>query len=315
MSQREILIVGATGQQGKATIAALHSTSHSTTAPLSILALTRSAASPKSQSLQSQFPDITLVEGDTKNPDAIFQTHPNIAAIFLVTVPSDEEAQATPLIEAAVAPGRYVDHIVFSSVDRGGDNVSWDQPTNVPHFAAKHRIEHLLRQSCEKAQTRVRWTILRPTGFMDNYGPGFFGKLMATLWQQGMPTDRRMQLVSTHDIGVFAAKALADPDGWDGRAVGLAGDELSFAELKEVFERTTGQTLPTTFGLLAGPVLWWVEEARTSFEWFSKVGYAADITSLRSQEPRLQTFEMWLRETSAWSSAGNRSDSEGITGS
>ncbi|CAM1506546.1 Fc.00g061870.m01.CDS01 [Cosmosporella sp. VM-42] len=299
MATREVLIVGATGQQGRATIAALHASAPHDP-PLRILALTRSVASPKSQSLLTTYQNITLVEGDTKNPDPIFQAHPNISSVFLVTVPSDEEEQARPLIDAAVAPGRQVDHIVFSSVDRGGDQVSWERPTDVPHFATKHRIEQHLREACE--ETSKRWTILRPTGFMDNYTPNIFGKLIATLWEAGMPADRKMQLISTHDIGVFAAKALSHPDKWAGRAVGLAGDDLSFSDVKDIFKRTVGEDLPTTYSLLSRPVLWWVEEARRSFEWFSTVGYGADIEALRREEPSLQTFEEWLRVSSQWMS-------------
>jgi uncharacterized protein YbjT (DUF2867 family) len=294
---RSFLIVGGTGQQGRATIDALQS-SASDQAPCRILVLTRSVASPKSQSLQATYPDITLVEGDTRKPANIFAENPEISAVFLVTTPPSDEEQALPFIEAAVAPGTNIDHVVFSSVDRGGDQASWNEPTQVPHFATKHRIELQLRTLCEKAGKR--WTILRPTGFMDTYNPGFFGKMMASLWAQGMPADRRMQLISTHDIGVFAANALLHPDEWAGKAVGLAGDELSFEELQETFRRVVGKELPQTYGLLAQGVLWWVEDAQTSFEWFRTAGYGADIKSLREQEPGLQTFERWLLDSSEW---------------
>lgn len=294
---RDILIVGATGQQGKSTIDALYASAPHRP-PIRILALTRSASSPKSQALQAAYPDIVLVEGDTRSPAPIFAAHPTISSIFLVTVPPSDEEQALPLIEAAVAPRTQVDHILFTSVDRGGDDASWTEPTEVPHFAAKHRIELRLRQLCDDAGKR--WTVLRPTGFMDTYNPGFFGKLMASLWAAGAPADRRMQLVSTRDIGIFAARALSNPEGWAGKAVGLAGDEISLSELQEVFRRTVGKDLPRTYGVLAHPVLWWVKDASKSFEWFRTVGYAADIASLRKQEPGLQTFEKWLRESSQW---------------
>lgn len=294
---RDILIIGATGQQGKATIDALYATAPHNP-PLRILALTRSAASPKAQTLQTAHPDIVLVEGETSNPAPIFTAFPNIRSVFLVTVPPNDELQALPFIEAAVAPTTQVDHIVFTSVDRGGNEISWGQPTEIPHFAAKHRIELRLRQLCQDAGKR--WTILRPTGFMDTYNPGFFGKLMASLWASGMPKDRRIQMVSTHDIGVFAAKALSNPESWAGKAVALAGDDLSFNEITKVFKQTTGQDLPRTFSAVAQPILWWVKDAAKSFEWFNDVGYGADIDSLRQQEPGLQTFEMWLRESSRW---------------
>lgn len=297
---RSVLIVGATGQQGRATIDALHEL-RPQRPPIRILALTRSAKSPKSQSLQEAYPDLTLVEGDTRTPAPIFTAHPDIAAVFVVTVPSDEEAQAIPLIDAAVEKTNIVDHIVFSSVDRGGDSASWNNSTTVPHFAAKHAIELHLRDACARAGKR--WTILRPTGFMDNYNPGFFGSMMASLWAAGLPSDRKMQLISTRDIGTFAAKALLNPDVWAGKAVGLASDELTYSQVQDIFKRAIGRDMPEANWLVAKGVMWWVEEARTSFEWFDEVGYKADIEFCRRENPSLQDWETWLTRTSRWRSS------------
>lgn len=294
---RDILIVGATGQQGTSVIKALYASAPHNP-PTRILALTRSASSPKSQALLAAHPDIVLVEGDTRQPQPVFAANPNIASVFLVTVPPNDEEQALPFIEAALSSGTKVDHVVFTSVDRGGDTASWNRPTDIPHFAAKHRIELRLRELCNNAGKR--WTILRPTGFMDTYNPGFFGKLMASLWAAGMPANHRIQMISTRDIGIFAAKALLNPDEWASKAVALAGDNLSFTEFKDVFKRAVGTELPQTYSVLAQPILWWVEDAKKSFEWFRTVGYGADISALREQEPGLQTFETWLRESSQW---------------
>ncbi|KIW50729.1 hypothetical protein PV05_09517 [Exophiala xenobiotica] len=297
MSEYVLLIVGATGQQGQAVIAALHNFP-AKRSPVRILALTRSVSSPKSKALQEKYPEITLVEGNMKSPGPLFQTTQNISAIFLVTVPGHEEAQAIPLIDAATTPDSKVQHIVFSSVDRGGDQASWTNPTTVPHFASKHRIELYLCDACKRSGKQ--WTILRPTGFMDNYNPGFFGSMMASLWKAGLPPQRTMQLVSTHDIGVVAAKALLYPEQLANRAVGLAGDELTFGEACDVFKRVLGREMPQTWSFIAKGVIWWIEEARTSFEWFDRVGMQVDIQSLRHEAPEVQTFERWLRESSGW---------------
>ncbi|VUC26665.1 unnamed protein product [Clonostachys rosea] len=300
---QDILIVGATGQQGKATIDALYQAKDSSPAhQFRILALTRSTASPKAQALKSTYPDIILVQGDTQTPEPIFKAYPSISSVFLVTVPPNDEAQALPLIQAAVSSPQF-DHFVFSSVDRGGDSASWSRPTQVPHFAAKHRVELNLRQACIDASKR--WTVLRPTGFMDSYNPGFFGQLMVSLWAAGMPADRKMQMISTHDIGIFAAKALLDPEEWAGRAVALAGDELSLTELRDLFQRTVGEALPETYKVIAHPVLWMFADASKSFEWFKTEGWAADIASLRKQVPELQDFETWLRKSSKWECVGS----------
>ena len=293
---RDILIVGATGRQGKATIDAIFKT-HSQS-NVRILALTRSITSPKSQALISQYPDIVLVEGNTQDLKPIFEQYPEIASVFIVTVPPHDEVQAIPLIEEATSKTSKVDHIVFSSVDRGGNEASWSTPTEIPHFAAKHRIEHRLRELCEA--NGKRWTILRPTGFMDSYNPGFFGKMMASLWAEGMSRDHKMQLISTHDIGVFAAKALVDPEGWAGKAVALAGDELSFLELERIFKEVVGEELPQTYRAVSWPILWTVKDASKSFEWFKTEGWKADIAGLRQEEPGLQDFKTWLRKSSKW---------------
>jgi uncharacterized protein YbjT (DUF2867 family) len=100
---------------------------------------------------------------------------------------------------------------------RGGESVSWENATTVPHFAAKHRVELYLQDKTR--DTRTKWTILRPVGFMEDYSPDFFRKMMAGLWAT-MPTAKKMQLVSVKDIGIVAASVLTDMRRWEGKAVG-----------------------------------------------------------------------------------------------
>ncbi|KAF6817337.1 NmrA-like family protein [Colletotrichum sojae] len=292
-SPSKILIVGATGRTGSATISAL--LSHPT--PPAILALTRSPSSPKSQALLAAHPSVTLVQGDPTNPEPVFAAHRDIAAVYLVTVPPDDEAQALPLIAAAISA--KAPHVVFSSVDRGGDEASWDNPTPVPHFAAKHRVE--LRLRADAAGTATRWTILRPVAFMDQYvsDAGAMGAVMGGLWAT-MPRGSKLQLVSARDIGLLAARALMDPERWAGKAVGIAGDEISFEEAEETFQRVVGRAMPQTWAVVGRGVRWAFEDAGRSMDWFEEEGYKADIKGLRDTEPRLQTWETWLRESSGW---------------
>lgn len=293
MDVRKILIVGATGKQGTATIAALAALP-TQNPPIQVLALTRSAASPQAQALANKFP-VTIVEGDIREPDSFLSPHAEISSIFLVTIPPNDEEQAIPLIDAAIARG--TPYVVFSSVDRGGNEVSWDNLTTVPHFAAKHRIELYLRKAT--ANTQTRWAILRPAGFMDNYAPGFFGKMMAGLWAT-MPAGRKMQLVSVRDIGNLAAKALVDPERWAGKAVGLAGDDLSFEEANTIFKRNVGYEMPQIWNVAGRGIRWAVDDAGRSMDWFEKVGFGVDIVALRKDGHDMQDFEGWLRANSQW---------------
>ncbi|KAK4187783.1 hypothetical protein QBC35DRAFT_219804 [Podospora australis] len=304
-SARNILVVGATGKQGGAVVKALLDLPKSDT-PLHILALTRNAQSPKAQQLAEAHPGVVEpVQGDSSHPNPIFESRPkgSINAIFIVTSPPmggskiNEEEQAIPLIDSAVDHG--VQHIVFSSVDRGGDEKSWTNPTDVQHFSEKHNIEIYLRDKAEKEKGKFTWTILRPVAFMENWTPGFFAAGFSAMWASALKPTTKLQLVSVVDIGKFAAKALTEPSEWAGRAVGLAGDELTLDEAKEVFLRATGEKLPQTWGILGKGMLWMIKEIGAMFRWFEEEGYGADIEA-RRKEISTQNFETWLKDSSNW---------------
>lgn len=302
-SQNTILVVGATGQQGGSLVKALLNLPPSSP-PLHILALTRNPSSPKAQALAEAHKGIVeLVQGDSTDPKPIFESRPkgSINAIFVVTTPGKvpEEKQAIPLIDAAVEHG--VQHIVFSSVDRGGDEKSWTTPTNITHFEQKHNIELHIRDKAEKEPGKFTWTIIRPVAFFENWTPGFFASMFSAMWYAALRPDTKLQLVSVHDIGVYAAAALTDPAKWAGRAVGLAGDALTLDEAKEKFKKVTGKDLPQTWTFLAKLLLWAVGDVGNMFSWFETVGYGVDIEARRKEIPT-QDFETWLKESSKFMS-------------
>ncbi|KAI1800161.1 NAD(P)-binding protein [Daldinia bambusicola] len=330
MSTLTILVVGATGQQGGSVLAELSRQLSSTTATLEpeaktkpkvkVLALTRSASSAKAQALPSKYPslDLSVVEGDARDPEPIFQKHPDIRAVFSYTTPPDEEPQATRLVDAARAHATSAEnptHFVFSSVDRGGEPKSWDNPTDVPHFAQKHNVEVHLRSVAEGSGGKLTYTILRPVAFMDNLNPGgTFGMVFASLWNT-MPATRKLQLVSVRDIGAVASSALLHPSSprFRNRAIGLAGDELTLSEAREIYSRASGGApLPQAWNIVGWAVRGLVaRDVGAMFRWFETEGYGVDIRALREGqgqkgegEPRVQDLETWLRESSRFEFAG-----------
>ncbi|KAI1357969.1 hypothetical protein F5Y08DRAFT_322949 [Xylaria arbuscula] len=301
---RTILIVGATGHQGSAVLAELsHLASTSDSLQTTkILALTRKASSKGAQSLTSKYGktlNLEVVEGNTKDPEPIFAAHQDIDAVFsYTTMPvTEEEEQAKPLITASVKHG--VKHFVYSSVDRGGDERSWDNPTDIPHFITKHNVEHHLRKTCTENPS-MTYTILRPVAFMDNLDPtSGFGPVFTAMWKT-MPQDKKLQLVSVRDIGVFAVNALLHPEQFKNRAVGLAGDELTLLDLRAIYRKVSGTQIPQAWLVVGYGVRWAVKELRTMFNFFEKEGYGVDIQKLRAEEPRLQDVETWLKESSTF---------------
>ncbi|KAI1266132.1 nucleoside-diphosphate-sugar epimerase family protein [Xylariaceae sp. FL1019] len=331
-SPHKILVVGATGQQGGALLSELAHLSSSSSSPvpissLKILALTRSSSSAKAQAVLKSFNntlDTELVEGDTRDPDPIFAKHGDISAVFCFTTPpaAEEGAQAIALIDAAAANG--VKRFVFSSVDRGGDEKSWDNPTDVPHFKSKHEIEHHLRRVCT-SHPSMTYTILRPAAFMDNLNPtSYFGAVMAGLMST-MPSNTSLQMVSVHDIGVFAARALLSSlpssltpspnttpevqDQYTNRAVSLAGDDLTLLEARSIYRRVAKSQLPQAWSIFGYGLRWMVKDVGNMFTFFEREGYGVDIQKLRDEEPRLQSFETWLRESSKFEWKGKGSSS------
>ncbi|KAM7190867.1 hypothetical protein V8F20_009551 [Naviculisporaceae sp. PSN 640] len=307
MATNNILVVGATGQQGGSVIKALLALPPQNP-PIHILALTRNTQSSKAQALLSSAPKDTLelVQGDSTDPNPTFSSRPagSITSLFVVTVPggkTTEESQAIPLIDTAASHG--VKHIVFSSVDRGGDDKSWTNPTNIPHFKSKHNIEIHLRDKAAKDDANFTWTILRPVAFLDNMNPGFFCSMFTAMWQRALAPTTKLQFISVRDIGIFAAKALTEPEKWKGKAFALAGDSLTLDEAKANFKSVTGKDLPQTFGFLGGALLWAVSDVGLMFEFFEKEGYGADIEARRKDVPDLQDFETWLKESSKWKDA------------
>lgn len=303
MAAPNVLVVGATGKQGRSVISALIG-DQPADSPLKILALTRDPSSAGAKALAAAHPGvIELVKGDLTNPEPIFASWPkgHVSGVYLYTVPGkvDEEKQGIPFIDAAVAHG--VKHIVFSSVDRGGDEKSWRNPTAVKHFYQKHNIElHLREKALTAGENGFTWTILRPVAFMDNMNPGFFCSVFTAMWNSALSPTTKLQLVSVRDIGVFASKALRQPERWAGRAVSLAGDEMTLAEAKEHFRKATGKELPQGWGILAQGMLWAIGELGQMFKFFEEEGYGADIAALAGEEPTLQDFETWLKESSKW---------------
>ncbi|KAH3915671.1 hypothetical protein HBI56_146800 [Parastagonospora nodorum] len=300
MASRAVLITGATGKQGGSVVNALLKAN----APFEILALTRNAKSASAQKLLQKSPKIKLVTGDFSAIDDIFlqakaATSTPIWGIFSVQVPlgSNEEAHGKALIDAALK--NDVSHFVYTSVERGPNSDT--TPTNVPHFITKHNIEqHLFAKA---KGSNMTWTVLRPVAFFDNLMPNFFGKVFTASWLMRLGEEtKKMQLIATSDIGEFAAKAFvnADQEEFRDKSISLAGDELTFSEMKAIFEKKTGETLPTTYAWIAGLIQWLAKDFGYMMKWMRRDGFGVDVAGMRKRNPEMKDFETWLETESAW---------------
>ncbi|KAK2616509.1 hypothetical protein QQS21_000552 [Conoideocrella luteorostrata] len=296
------LIAGATGRQGGAVVDALLAQPSLKVTSKQVYAVTRQAQGPAAQKLLQKHKGINIIQGDLKNPTAIFeQLDRSIVphtGVFLAQAHGPSElSDGKAFIDAASHNG--VPYFVYSSVDRGGRERSDKDPSYCKTFSDKFYIEQHLKAVCgasPSAAPKMDYTILRPTWFADNAAWGFPGQLCMTGWRENM-RGKTMQVTVTKDIGRWAAEALAHPDsaGIRNQALSIASDELSFDQVDKLFLKHTGRGVPVTYGLLARMVIWMVKDLNTMFEFIGERAYGADMAWLRGHlEPT--TFEEWLLE-------------------
>jgi nucleoside-diphosphate-sugar epimerase len=295
-SPKTLLITGATGKQGGAVIRALCASPFAST--FKIIAVTRSKASKSAQSLASQ-PNISLVEGDLDNPNAIFEQTGPVWGVFSVQVASPgsdtEETRGKALVDASVIHG--VSHFVYTSGDRGGPVRSPTNPTVVSNFIAKYNVEKHLEKEAAASAHGMTYTILRPVTFFENQVPGRHGQGFARMWEQ-LGT-KKLQFVSIEDIGWFGAQALQYPDQYRNTAFSLAGDELTQPEAAVIFKSVVGVEMPIAPCLVGTALKFFMKEALgTMFQWFKEVGYGADVEECRRLHPEMQDYRTWLKENS-----------------
>jgi uncharacterized protein YbjT (DUF2867 family) len=141
---------------------------------------------------------------------------------------------------------------------------------------------------------------LRPVFFMDNFNwvrPYILSGILATL---ALRPETRLQLIAVDDIGGIAALAFAQPQQFIGKAIEIAGDDLTFPQQAEVFSKVIGRPIRYAPELVQR----WGEgeEGEILNRWFDEQGYKADIPALRAIYPALMDFEAFLRKT-GWENA------------
>ena len=294
------LVCGATGRQGGAVINALLEDKTSDIQAEHIHALTRNASGASAQRLTSR--GINTIEGDLSQPSAIFTQLANSKVdmhstdIFLAQAHGPTELNdAKAFISAAATAG--IPYFVYSSVDRGGKELSDRDASYCETFSDKFHVEKHLRQV--GLDSGMAYTILRPVWFADNANWGFPGRLCMTGWRENMG-GKRMQVVVTKDIGRWAVEALVRPDraGIRNEALSIASDYLSFEDVDRIFREETGGPVGVTYGWLARLMIWAVKDLNTMFSWIGEREYGADL-GLLSETVRPTSFQTWVKESVA----------------
>ncbi|MEV0697681.1 NmrA/HSCARG family protein [Saccharopolyspora sp. NPDC050389] len=278
-----VLVTGATGLQGGATAR------HLLRAGWHVRALARDATSPAARALADTGAE--LVSGDMNDRSSLDAAMQGVHGVFSVqptagypgtplgfTV-ADEIRMGMNVTEAAKDAG--VRHLVYTSV--GGA----ERSSGIRRWESKWEIEGRIRA------VGIPATILRPVRFMENQSNPAMGVRDGRLTDVIKP-DVPVQLIAGTDIGAFAALAFTDPGGYLGRALEIAGDELTFPQITDAISRATGST--ATYRAIPREALTGADpDARAGYDFANhKGGWQADIPALRKLHPDLMDFDTWL---------------------
>jgi uncharacterized protein YbjT (DUF2867 family) len=284
-ANKVILVTGATGNQGGAVATRLVSSGWR------VRALVRDADKPASRFLS--WKGVELIEGDLDAPLSVGRAMRGAYGVFCVLSWREgiekEIKQGRNIVDTAKAYG--VKHFIYSSV--GGA----ERSTGIPHFDSKWQIERYLYGS------GVPSTVFRPVYMMYNFNrPETRSSILKGALTMNIKPDRPLQMLAAEDLAVFIGLALEKPSDFMGKAIELAGDELTMPQAAEVFSRVLG--LPVRF--IERPISEAYSVSKESalmMEWFNRHGYRADIRALHVLHPGMMTLEIWLRKAGEWAKA------------
>ncbi len=273
-----ILITGATGQQGGAVARELLAKGYK------VRALTRRPDNEPAGALAALGAEI--VTGDLDDADSITRALTGVWGAFGVQNSWEagverEEQQGKRLAELARKSG--VQHFVYASVGSAHRN------TGIPHFDNKSRVEDTI-----SALGFPSTTILRPVFFMENFTSAWFLPAL----QQGtlsiaLKADTPVQMIAVKDIGRYGLWAFEQYEKLNGRALDIAGDEVTMPQAAAILTKAMGQPVAFVPADIEG-VRQYSPDFASMLEWFDAVGYDAPIESNTKESGITPTpFAQW----------------------
>ena len=291
VSQRKILVIGATGQQGGAVARLLLQKRHE------VYALTRNTESetPKEQYLRNL--GAKLIKGDLENPDSLEQATNGVDSVFLMATPAGDGPEGETRrgkMMTDIAKEKKVAHLVYSSV------VNADKNTGIPHFESKYKLEQHIK-NCG-----IPYTIIGPTFFMENLdGPTFFRENLLSYSRAGLQQGQLalplspstiLQQIALENIAEFSTLVLERRNSFLGKRIDIASDELTGEQAAKILSDELGRKIKYVQVPLE-QIRQAREDIALMYEWFERVGTGIDITNLHQQYPEVnwRRFKDWVK--------------------
>lgn len=305
-TKRKALIIGGTGAMGASVVRHL-SESGSTT----IRVLTRNQSTERAQRLAA-LDNVELFQADIAEPLQVDSALSGCHAVFCNTdywTAWDANGQnletqwGKRLLGQSEAAG--VDHFVYSCAEHAFALSAGRY--SVPHFDAKGAVGDFVNA---RRSDGVRWyrdnvSLLYTAPYMENFRNYFLPRVDE---DDGEPCavfslplgDAKWPMVALDDIGVFASKMIAEPDGWRGRDLAILSDLKTIDEVSRIFTEITGvrsKYEPISDEAYRAMGFEGVDDLANMFAFVRQHGLGRDLEGLRSLHPKLLSFPDWLQVT------------------
>ncbi|KAI3391190.1 hypothetical protein diail_7795, partial [Diaporthe ilicicola] len=290
-NERTVLVVGATGKQGRSAIKFLLQPDQPTSQDIKfkILALTRDTSSTSARQLlernEQHASRISLVQGDLDKPDSIRKVFQDAASsegqgiwgVFVVLAypglgeSGDGEIRQGKLL-ADLALASHVKVFVYSSSIQVGHSKD-DAAGN------SHRVKLEIEDYCRDLESKgLNWVIIRPGFFMENFD-GFIGALAVSAMRAGLGKHTTISLIASEDIGKVAAGVLWQHDKYLRRTLALTSEAATMEEISASYKRATGRPIPAAPAVVGKALLKLnaavqnvVKEMKRTHEWRKSEG-------------------------------------------
>jgi len=274
-----ILVFGATGKQGRVATLALQE------AGFKVRGTTRAPKGAVAMKLADA--GIEMVRADIDDGESVKKALEGMYGLYQI-VPSmydhDDLRYAKIVLDLALEKG--IKHLVYLSY------LSAD-PDKGYKDAKKQLTENYIRR------LGLPYTIVRSVEFMEDFNEWWKEEILKDGISDPRDRDFPRQFIACKDLASFAVQAFKEPEEWIGRAINVAGDEMTNAEMAEIFSRVLGRPVPLN------RITWeeWQDRYHIPsvivdvMKWYNKTRFVADVKGLREHYPAMQRLEDFLRET------------------
>ncbi|KAK7054895.1 hypothetical protein VNI00_003358 [Paramarasmius palmivorus] len=291
LTEKTILVTGATGRQGKAFISGILS----------------------EEKLAAQHPNrVTIVEGDLDSADTIRKVFEDakkegrtIWGVFCVLAfpglgadADGEEKQGKMVADLSLEYG--VSHFVFSSVERGGEGFD---ATMMGDRLAKINIEKHVKHLGAQG---LNWTILRPGFFMENY-EGFIGRITFGVLKAGLKPSTTVQIIGVKDIGLVAAGVFRDPIAFHSQILVVVAEASTMSQQEAAYKSARGRDIPSIPAVFARGLIAMNSHTKQLIMEMERVHrvhsspegaeeYHLQWEAAKRAHPNMMSFEKWAQQ-------------------